>query len=113
MRGNELDKVKPDLLVHVPGDMGKNLVAIEVKAINNANRDGIKKDLTCLTAFRSKGNYKNAIYLIYGNEHINFKNFVDKALILAEDQGNKIDLDLINLYWHRPGSEAKKKEWKT
>lgn len=31
IRGNGLDRAKPDFLVHVPGDMGGNHAVIEVK----------------------------------------------------------------------------------
>ena len=51
IRGNNLDNVKPDLLVHIPGDMEGNHTIIEVKPIN-AKRDGLSKDLSTLTAFR-------------------------------------------------------------
>ena len=34
MQGNNLDGVKPDLLLHRPGDMDANLVAMEVKSIS-------------------------------------------------------------------------------
>ena len=33
IRGNSLDKVKPDFLIHIPLSMSKNLVAIEVKPV--------------------------------------------------------------------------------
>ena len=65
IRGNSLDRIKPDFLVHVPGGMGGNHTIIEIKPIV-ANRDGIKKDLETLTAFRTHAEYQKAIYLFYG-----------------------------------------------
>ncbi len=62
-----VQSAKPDFLVHIPGDMKGNHTIIEVKS-STARRDAIKKDLTKLTAFLRKDNYRRAIYLIYGNE---------------------------------------------
>ena len=60
IRGGALDRAKPDLLIHVPGDMNHNLVALEIKASATYSRQraveyrrGIKK----LMAFRSKAGY--------------------------------------------------------
>jgi len=63
IRNNNLDRVKPDLLVHIPGDMRGNYTIIEVKPIT-ANRDGIAKDLSTLTAFRRHADYEKAIYFL-------------------------------------------------
>src|SRR6267143_2779647 len=43
---------KPDLLVHTPGDMQRNLVAVEVKAVS-AGRADIESDLKKLTALHT------------------------------------------------------------
>ncbi|MBE7179102.1 MAG: hypothetical protein INR69_22050, partial [Mucilaginibacter polytrichastri] len=56
--------LKPDLLVHVPGQ-AENLAVIEVKPINAANRE-ILKDLCSLEAFMHHAGYKKAFLLIYG-----------------------------------------------
>lgn len=66
----ELEKLgvngqKPDLLVHGPGDMGKNFAIIEVKHVA-ATPEGLRKDLRSLTIFRDQVGYQRAIYLIYG-----------------------------------------------
>lgn len=99
IRGNNLDRVKPDLLVHTPGDMGGNHTVIEVKPIN-ANREGIAKDLSTLTAFRRFGRYANAIYLFYGGGNIH--NALYLATELNEgDNNNRIDLSLVDIWWHR------------
>ena len=69
IRGNNLDRTKPDLLVHIPGDMGGNHTIIEVKPVT-AKLAGIAKDLKTLTAFRRHANYQKAIYLFYGDGDI-------------------------------------------
>ena len=99
IRGNNLDKVKPDLLVHIPGDMQGNYTIIEIKPIN-AKRDGLLKDLSTLTAFRRHAGYEKAIYLFYG------KGDIERILAMADelqrqDRGNKIDLNLIELWLHQ------------
>ena len=111
--GGEIDKqghrliesnVKPDLLVHVPGSMGNNHTIIEVKPIR-ADKDGIKKDLKTLTAFRNDARYRNAIYLIYGDGDISrvkfaIENHAEQAI------NNEIDLSLIDVWWHKKVSKA-------
>jgi len=59
------DHVKPDLLVHMPGQMSGNHAVIEVKS-SEAQLAGIKKDLNNLSLFISTVGYTRAIYLIYG-----------------------------------------------
>ncbi len=66
-----LDNTKPDMLVHRPGDMSGNLVVIEVKAVNAKGKQ-IRKDLRNLTSFVTKGQYFQAIYLIYGGTQNEF-----------------------------------------
>ena len=99
IRGNKLDRVKPDLLVHIPGDMEGNHTIIEVKPIT-ANRDGIAKDLSTLTAFRRHAGYKKAIYLFYGRGDI------ESVLAMAyelqsQDREDMIDINLIEFWWHK------------
>ena len=58
---------KPDLLVHLPGDMNRNYAIIEVKHTLALQR-GVRKDLKTLTLFRNHLRYQRAIYLVFGNE---------------------------------------------
>lgn len=60
---------KPDLLVHGPGDMGRNHAIIEVKS-QMATLAGIAKDLRTLSLFRREVGYERAIYLIYGHGNL-------------------------------------------
>jgi hypothetical protein len=106
IRGRDLTNTKPDLLIHRSGDMGGNLVIIEVKPVK-ALRNDIQKDLRTLTAFRRHGQYFQAIYLIYGMDADEF-NYVKQTAVnlLDEDNENRISLDLINLFWHHTAGEA-------
>lgn len=93
-----LRKRKPDLLVHDPGDMKKNLVVIEVKAAT-ARRAQIRTDLQKLTAFCGRGKYTRAIYLVYGYSRVQ----VDRILRLSAkltESNRDIDLSRIDFYWH-------------
>ena len=113
IRGNILDRVKPDFIIHEVGDMGRNLVVIEVKSVANARKPGIKKDLRCLTAFRRVGQYRHAIYLIYGGDDRKFARIKANAASLSQELGGQeIDLGLIDLYLHRgSGQQAEKQDW--
>jgi len=98
IRGDNLDRSKPDLLVHIPGSMGGNYTIIEVKPIT-AKRGGIDKDLKTLTAFRRHADYKKAVYLFYGSGNTN--RILTIAKELQEEKGKElIDLDLIEFWWH-------------
>lgn len=111
IRGNSLDKIKPDFLVHKPGQMEKNLVVIEVKPVNAASA-AIAKDLKCLTAFCRRAQYFQAVYLIYGEDGENFQRIKETAYSLEKGGDGKIDLGLIHLYWHRsPKSFAERQCW--
>ncbi len=65
LRQLEADKYKPDLLVHIPGDMSGNFAAIEVKPCT-ASLSAIRKDLRSLALFSNSVGYQRAIYLVYG-----------------------------------------------
>ncbi len=54
----------PDLLVHMPGTMNNEAI-IEVKT-TNLQHAGIVKDITNLSTFVEKADYKRAIFLIFG-----------------------------------------------
>jgi hypothetical protein len=112
MRGLDIDNAKPDLLVHTPGDMEGNLIIIEVKPVN-ANKYDIRKDLRTLTAFRKRGKYRYAMYLIYGSNERWLSRVKRNILQLqTEDEEQRIDLSLIDLYVHRfPETPAEHVDW--
>lgn len=60
------DLTTPDLLVHVPGYMGRNLAILEVKP-GNATARGILKDLRTLSVFQSVVEYERGVYIFYGD----------------------------------------------
>lgn len=66
LRELRADKCKPDLLVHIPGEMAGNFLVLEVKPCNAAAK-GLRKDLQTLRLFHREVGYRRAIYLIYGS----------------------------------------------
>ena len=74
-------RLKPDLLVHGPGDMRENYAVIEVKH-SNAEIRGIRKDLETLSFFITHGGYRHPIILIYGDKAFSVAR---KTAILAKD----------------------------
>lgn len=80
---------KPDFVVHIPGDMAKNLVVIEVKPIST-RIDRFRDDLNTLQLFLSNAEYYKAIMLIYGDDESNsidrikkeFRAFSNEKLLL-------------------------------
>lgn len=112
MMGPGLTNAKPDLLFHRTGDMRGNLVVVEVKPFK-ASRNGIRKDLKLLTAFRRRGQYEHAIYLVYGGGPHELDAFIEKARRLyEEDTCDCIELGRIALYWHKsPCSRAVHVSW--
>jgi hypothetical protein len=57
---------KPDFIVHVPGDMDRNLAVIEVKP-RTTSISRLDADLRTLQGFLDEANYHRAIMLIYGD----------------------------------------------
>ena len=112
IRGNNLDKTKPDFLVHDPGEMNRNELVMEVKPVN-FDMPGIKKDLRTLTAYRHRANYWRAILLVYGDSKDDFDRFrgIVKS-ITEQDRNNTVDIKLIELWHHSScGQEAIRMEW--
>ncbi|MDR7307942.1 hypothetical protein [Rhodoferax saidenbachensis] len=96
LRQVEADKYKPDLLVHIPGDMSGNFAAIEVKPCT-ASLNAIRKDLRSLALFSNSVGYQRAIYLVYGNETARAVKRIQRAM--TEIGGTeKIEL------WLHPGA---------
>lgn len=112
IRGNNLDRTKPDFLVHIPGQMDYNELVMEVKPSVSDGR-GIEKDLKTLTAYRRQANYRRAILLAYGGSQDSFERFREKVRsIVHEDRKEQIDLQLIELWWHGVcAEEADNVEW--
>lgn len=96
---HELGPKKPDLIIHVPGDMDRNLVVIEVKPVAVANRiRNLAKDIETLKVFLEKGNYYRAIMLVYGNG----QDLPVKIISMMENLiRNYEGRNKILLVWHR------------
>lgn len=113
IRGNELDKKKPDFLIHEPGVMEHNYLIIEVKS-SNADKNGIEKDLKTLTAFRIKGEYSRAIFLIYGGPNANIERIkaISKDISAEINNNHIVNLDFIELWHHpNPGDQVYSSNW--
>ena len=112
MQGVDITDTKPDILVHTPGNMGGNLIIIEVKPINAARND-IRKDLRTLTAFQRNGEYYKSLYLIYWESSDELNRIVELANSLVdEDKEDRIDLNIIELYWNSaPEKPATIQRW--
>ncbi|MFN1621109.1 hypothetical protein [Vibrio rotiferianus] len=89
------DHVKPDFLVHTPGDMNGNHAIIEVKH-KQASRKGIKKDLESLSLFRLEVGYERAIYLVYGYD-LDIEYWIQKVGTIANSYEK---LAMIELWVH-------------
>jgi hypothetical protein len=111
-RDGPLKNVKPDILVHQPGDMAGNLIVLEVKPIN-ADREGIEKDLISITEFRRYAGYHYGMYLIYGGTQGRIENFRNRVQRIAEsEQRNRIDLGQIEMVWQSaPQTPAETINW--
>jgi hypothetical protein len=93
--------VIPDFLLHRPGNMEDNFVAMEVKSTSFTRR-GLLKDLATLTFLRLDANYQNALLLIYGGTTRTLGRVVDFAKDATEDdRGRAIYPEVIELAFHR------------
>ena len=103
MHGPGITNTKPDLLIHRPGDMGGNLVIIEVKSVRVRHKRAIRKDLETLTAYRTfaEGGYHRAYYLFFGGSIHDVEAARDRCERIAAGDGPvPVRLDLIDLLWH-------------
>lgn len=85
IRGNGLDGLKPDFLVHVPGDMGGNYAVMEVKPANGSP-DGVAKDIETLKAFIENAGYERGLLLVYGARFDGLPGRVCKELQQAPEE---------------------------
>lgn len=108
-----LNRLKPDFLVHLPGDMTGNLIVIEVKPVN-APRRAIMRDLSSLRQFLQYAGYQHAIYLVYGGSEAEFGQFCGRLDEVCKND-NPLDHNLtarIELWWHEsPGIPARIVNW--
>ncbi len=117
IRGAGLDRVKPDLLVHVPRQMDRNLAVVEVKPVGVTRyhhwRRQVEKDIEHLLAFRRNADYRHAVYLVYGDNDIAFA----KIRMVAAGMGERLVgrerlSNLVRLLLHPvPGERASEQPW--
>jgi hypothetical protein len=116
--GDFLDNIKPDFLVHEPGQMdpGSNLLAIEVKPANTTSIK-IVEDLQKLTALRSalknsydqSANYQHAIFWLYGGLPDDWDELKDQ---LRRDKFENVDIRLVRCFVHQhAGTRALEHPW--
>jgi hypothetical protein len=106
IRGGFLEAAKPDLLVHVPGNMDGNLAVIEIKAIRvqpgQREPEAMIRDFHKLSAFREIG-YSSAFLIAFGD---------DIERVRAYGRDSRIDLRLVELWHHqRPHRPATMVPW--
>ena len=107
IRDPPLKAAKPDLLVHVPGEMSDNLAVIEIKPATLAappnEQHRFHKDLRKLVAFRQW--YPAAFLLVFGES-------LSRTREYAEQLSGTVDLSLVEL-WHHPkvGVAAESVAW--
>lgn len=64
----ECGRTIPDLIVHEPRDMRRNLAVVEVKPVTVVkNLRGLRKDIGKLVCFLENANYQYGIQLVYGS----------------------------------------------
>lgn len=94
---------KPDLIVHVPRRMDRNLVVIEIKPVT-VGMTGLRTDLEKLKGFLDVANYYRAIMLIYGNGE-NGELDLPKEIL---DEVENFSEDRLLLAWHHgPGEKLR------
>jgi len=94
-------EMKPDFIVHLRGEMNRNLVVIEVKPLDVEPRE-LRKDIGKLKRLVEEAGYQQAIMLIYGGG----KQDDLPPQILAEARRLLGDDKKTLLLWHSgPGKE--------
>lgn len=103
----ELRNLKPDLIIHEPGNMEGNLAAIEVKPAD-FRRPGVKKDFRTLINLTQRAQYQLGILLIFGDYNKNKVAIIRSALEEARIESG-LPIDKIEVWWHKkPSQEAER-----
>jgi hypothetical protein len=93
------DRVKPDFLIHSPGDVGQNFLAMEVKSSNAKKRD-IKIDIDKLIKLKTCHDFRFCIYLIYGD------NALKKGRVAASCVGHEFKSEIKIFIHSKVGARA-------
>ncbi len=87
---------KPDLLVHVPKYMGRNLAIVEVKACDRPTQQ-FHEDLAKITWFCRHADYAGGVFLIYGTV-ADAEKPLDARV--ADAAASEVDMDRIHVFHH-------------
>lgn len=89
---------KPDFVVHVPGEMPRNLVVIEVKPVVT-KKSLLEKDLCKLMKFLEAGDYFRGIMLVYGDGNTEIPDWIRHEAV-------RLRKSSIALVWHAGPGES-------
>src|SRR5579862_1907693 len=95
-RGGEYAHAKPDLLVHQPGNMERNLACLEVKPCIRPAPE-FREDLKKLTWFCHNARYYRGVFLVYGVEEHGAQGLdLLRAKLRAAAEDHQIDLECLS-----------------
>jgi hypothetical protein len=92
---------KPDLLIHVPGEMERNLACVEVKPFARPVAE-FTSDLEKLTWFCKHARYYRGIFLVYGAnpQHKDKSAEIHNKVRAAFEAGTNVEPGLIHVFHH-------------
>jgi len=94
--------LKPDFLVHTPGDWNNNRIVMEVKSAT-VQAKGLSGDIHSLNEFMTKGNYRRALLLLFGTPALSPRRLAN----LRKRAGKNGITSTIEIWQHsHPGSAA-------
>jgi hypothetical protein len=104
---NNLALTKPDLIIHLPGEMGRNFIVGEVKPAV-ASWKSIVADLCKLAKFtaKEKMNYRCGVFILFGEGKVREKTVLRRLQkAIGHVTGNlKLDLSRLECFWHKNAS---------
>ena len=89
--GTSLQRVKPDFLIHLPGNIENNHIAMEVKS-STARRSDLRKDIEKLIKLTDDHKFEIGVYLIYGKDAVIKANIANEYI----DNRSKIKIFIHN-----------------
>lgn len=98
-RGERYAQAKPDLLVHQPGNMDRNLACVEVKPVTRPWPE-FRADLEKLTWFCQNADYHRGIFIVYGSAAEGVRDDVGDRLRRAVAAHASIDITRIDVLRH-------------
>jgi len=101
---------KPDLLVHEPGSMNRNLAVVEVKRAD-ANRGAMGRDLGKLAWFCDRAAYFGGVFLVYGEAGP--PDVLERKIRNAASEAST-DMTCLTCLYHRSvGEPARRVLWRS